>query len=154
MSITKDTLQSILAFAIVFGVFGYNYYSDKQEELVKQEAENKKIQEQKWRDEQILKDKLSEACNYDLAYNTALRFLEKENLEFISLNHQEMFPENCAIDYAFKVRIIKYNQMTRDAISSDKVYTAKLTLKKYNDFYGIELAELVDPVNHKYESLL
>ncbi|WP_099365752.1 hypothetical protein [Sphingobacterium sp. 1.A.4] len=67
---------------------------------------------------------------------------------------QKIYLGQYCIEYYFDVRLIKFNEYTREDEFSDKVYQLRMELKKYNDFYGIELAELIDKTNNKYRKLL
>lgn len=155
MSNGKHIFQWILAVVIVCGIlWGYSYYSHRQEVAAQQKLEADRKQEQETRAAQGVGEDLLASCEYDRAYSTALNFLTKENLQFVSLSMKAELPADCSIDYAFKVRLMEYNESTRENALSDKVYTLMMTLKRYSDFYGIEYADLVDPVNMQKRTLL
>ncbi|MGM1430838.1 hypothetical protein ACS126_16405 [Sphingobacterium lactis] len=154
MSKLKEIFGWVLPIVIVIGVFGYNYYSDQQEEILKQKLENDKKLELLAKEEERMNEQLSKSCKYDLAYKTAVNYLWEENFNLIKLTMTTENPSNCSIEYYFDVRLIKFNEYTREDEFSDKVYQLRMELKKYNDFYGIELAELIDKTNNKYRKLL
>lgn len=108
MSNGKHIFLWILAVVIVCGIWGYSYYSQRQEEAAQQKSETARRQEQQTREEQKVGEDLLASCQYDRAYATALSFLTKENLQFVSLSMKAELPADCSIDYAFKVRLIKF----------------------------------------------
>lgn len=75
-------------------------------------------------------------------------------MSLIDLSMKAELPADCSIDYAFKVRLINFNAHTRENEWSDKVYSLMLTLKRHDDVYTIEFADLVDPENMQNRSLL
>lgn len=150
----KNFFLNVLAILIGIGLPAYYYYNKKQKEIHQQELEVEKKQELKVREEERMNEQLSKSCKYDLAYKTAMNYLWKENYNLIELTMTTENPSNCSIEYYFDVRLIKFNEYTREDEFSDKVYQLRMELKKYNDFYGIELAELIDKTNNKYRKLL
>lgn len=154
MSNGKHIFLWILAIVIVCGIWSYSYYSQRKEEAAHRKLEEERRQEQQTREAQKVGEDLLVSCQYDRAYAAALSFLTKENLQFVSLNMKAELPADCSIDYAFKVRLIKYNAHMRKNVWSDKVYTLMLTLKRHDDVYTIEFADLVDPENMQKRSLL
>lgn len=105
--------------------------------------------------ESKLKARKAQGCQYDLAYETAIKFLSKKDLKLVrESNNKQENPENCSIDYGFYVRRMKYSPISQEIEMGDKVYLVAMHLTKYDDFYSIDLAELVDEINMKTMNLL
>lgn len=101
------------------------------------------------------KAELSKECKFDIAYKTALKFLDKKSLTLVrESNNRQENPNNCSVSYGFYVRLNEYNSLTQEMELSDKVYLVSMHLTKYNDFYSVDLADLIDEVNMKQRSLL
>jgi len=158
-------LGGIILIAILIGKCGKNTNSDDSMYLDMEKNGSESIltttyntttkQHQNFLRESERKAKLSKACQFDIAYKTATQFINKNSMKIVrESNNRQEYPDVCSVHYGFYVRLNNYNSITQQTELSDKVYLVSIHLTKYNSFYSIDFADLIDEVNRKQRTLL